>query len=176
MTPKSFSVRIFLQDGHAGGVKIIAKSKWSGRGLVIPRSSFPEENNRDELNAPGVYVLVGPANKDDLPTIYIGAADPVCAALQEHDCQTDFWSWTFVFASKDGSLTHTHFQYLEARLMHLARDAKRANLDNWNNPELPKLSADELTSVESFLEHILSVCPVLGLSVFEKSVTSDAMN
>ena len=56
---KSFSVRIYLQDGHADGVKIISKSKWSGRGLVIPRTALAQEKDREELQAPVMNRLQG---------------------------------------------------------------------------------------------------------------------
>lgn len=168
MTPKSFSVRIFCQDGHADGVKLVAKSKWPGRGLFIPRSSLAEEINRVELNAPGVYILVGPSTDGDLPTIYVGAGDPVCRYLQQHDAQKDFWSWVAVFASKDESLNQSHVQYLQSRLMRLAQEANSANLDNREIPKLPEFSEPELFATESFLDHILTICPLLGLYAFEK--------
>lgn len=53
MSRKSFSVRIFLQDGCADGVKIISRSQWSGRGLVIPRSALAAELGRAEHQDPG---------------------------------------------------------------------------------------------------------------------------
>ncbi len=170
MTPKSFSVRIFCQDGHADGVKIIAKSKWPGRGLVIPRSSLAEEANRVELNVPAVYILVGPSAEGDLTTIYVGAGDPVCRDLQQHDSQKDFWNWVVVFASKDDSLNQSHIQYFQTRLIRLAQEAKRATLVSLDVPELPELSAAELADTESFLDHILTICPLLGLYAFEKTV------
>ena len=75
MTRKSFSVRIFLQDGCADGVKIVSRSKWSGRGLVIPRSALAAELDRAELKDPGVYLLSAPAAAADRPSLCIGAAD-----------------------------------------------------------------------------------------------------
>jgi len=170
MSPKSFSVRIFCQDGHADGVKILAKSKWPGRGLVIPRSSLPEEINRVELNAPGVYILVGSSAEGDLPTIYVGAGDPVCRDLEQHDAQKDFWSRAFVFASKDGNLKQSHFHYLEARLLQLAQAARRTYCNSLANRQIPELTATELPDVEAFLDHILSLCPLFGLYAFEKNV------
>lgn len=173
MAAKSFSVRIFLQDGHVDGVKLIAKSKWPGRGLVIPRTSLPEEISRIELNAPGVYILVGPSAEGDLPIIYIGSANPVCSDLQRHNSQKVFWNRVLVFASKNGSLEQAHFQYLEARLIRLAQGTQRSNLVNQNNPKLPELAETELAEAESFLEHLLSVCPLFGLFAFEQVNTNE---
>ncbi len=172
MTRKSFSVRIFCQDGHADGVKIIAKSKWSGRGLVIPRASLAEEVGRAELNAPGVYVLFGPSVAGNLPTIYVGASDPVCRDLEQNCSQKVFWRWAIVFASKDNSLNQKHIEYLGSRLVQLAQEAKRSNLNNLKNPQFPELQETERAELESFLDHILSICPLFGLSAFENSQTT----
>ena len=167
MCPKSFSVRIFLQDGHADGVKIIAKSKWPGRALVIPRSSLAEEKNRIELDAPGVYILVGQFTTDDLQTIYIGTGNPVSHALEQDDTDKEFWSWVVVFTSKENSLKQAHCQFFETRLLRLARKVKRVHLDNLKSPKLPELSVTELDDCNAFLDHILSLCPLLGLYAFE---------
>jgi hypothetical protein len=66
---RSFSILIFLPGGNSDGVKVIDKSNWSGRALVVPRSLFPEVKKREEFTAPGVYILVGPSAEGDLPTI-----------------------------------------------------------------------------------------------------------
>lgn len=167
MTPKSFSARIFCQDGHADGVKLVAKSKWTGRALVIPRASLASEITRAELNAPGAYVLVGPSVGVDLPTIYVGAADPVCRDLEQHSSRNDVWEWCIVFASKDNNLSMAHVQYLQSRLMALAQKAKRSNLENCGDLNLPEFSATERVDLESFLDHILTICPLFGLYAFE---------
>lgn len=169
MTSESFSVRIYLQDGHTDGVKIIARSKWPGRAMVIPRTSFSAEKGRDELNAPGVYVLIGPADGKGKETIFIGAADPVGSDLEMHDASKKFWTWTIVCAAKDNSLTQGHIKYLAARLIQLAQTAGKADLDNHITPELPVLDDAALTYSEAFLGHMLSLYPVLGLRAFERT-------
>jgi len=167
MSPKSFAVRIFLADGTVDGVKIVAKSKWPGRAIVIPRRLFAEEKNRAELNAPGVYVLISPLQSDECPTLMIGSADSISAQLEQHDAETDFWSWAVIFSAKKDQLNPTHFEYIKTRLIQLAQEAKRAKLFNPVILELPALSAEEKAEAESFLAHILSVCPLLDLTVFQ---------
>jgi hypothetical protein len=167
MTSKSFSVRIYLQDGHTDGVKIIAMSKWPGRALVIPRSSLPAEKDRDELNAPGAYILIGPAIEEGRQAIYIGATDPVARDLEEHDTNKSFWTWMIVCASKDNGLTLGHIKYIEARLIQLAQEADKAILENHNTPDLPLLDETEKAYAESFMGHMLKLYPVLGLRAFE---------
>ena len=169
MSPKSFAVRIFLQDGTADGVKIIAKSKWSGRGMVIPRASLAGEKDREELAAPGVYVLVGPAAAGELPTLLIEPADPVGARLEREATDQDFWSSAIIFTSKKAPLGQSHIHYIAARLVQLAGQAKRSRLANRTQPPLPTLAAADQSDAEAFLAHMLSIYPLLGLTAFEAS-------
>ena len=171
MSPKSFAVRIFLADGTIDGVKIIAKSKWSGRGMVIPRPQLPQEIEREELDAPGVYVLIGPTaegKEAGRPTLFIGCADPVCDRLGQHQAATGFWTSAIIFTSKKDRLQQSHIEYITARLIQLAEAGKQVQLANPEPPPAPELTADEQAEVETFIEHILSICPLLGLTAFEK--------
>ena len=167
MPSESFSVRIYLQNGHVDGVKVVARSKWSGRALVIPRNSLPEEIDRDELNAPGVYVLIGPADQQGRETIYIGAADPISADLEKHVSNKSFWTWMIVCSSKHDSLTQAHIKYIKTRLTKLAQETDKATLDNQETSDLPLLDDVDVDYAETFLGHSLSIYPVLGLRAFE---------
>jgi len=167
MSAKSFAVRIFLQDGSADGVKIIAKSKWSGRGMVIPRAALPAEQDREELAAPGVYLLVGPAAAGEPPTLLIGTADPVGKQLVREAAQQEFWSAAIIFTSKQDQLSHPQIHYIAARLLQLAEQAGRARLANPDLTPLPSLTTAERADAEAFLAHLLSLCPLLGLRAFE---------
>lgn len=58
-------------------------------------------------------------------------------------------------------------RYLEARLIGLANHAKRAELENGTAPPLPHLSEADQADVESFLQQVLVILPVLGVTAFE---------
>ena len=75
------------------------------------------------------------------------------------------------FVAKDDSLNKAHVQFLEAQLLQLAKAAKQCNIDNNQVPQPPTLSEAETAFVESFLQDILSIFPLLGLGVFEKTET-----
>lgn len=168
MAKKSFSVRIFLQDGHADGVKIISKSKWTGRGLVIPRTSFSVEKEREELNAPGIYLLVGSSSAESQPSLYIGAAKNVGHDLHCQDTTQDFWRWCIVFTAKDNSLCFAHFLYIEASLKALVECAILAKQVAPNCSADLALQAEDRAAADLFMEHMLSLCPLLGLKVFDE--------
>ena len=170
---RPFSIRIFCPDGNPVGLRIISKSNWTGCGLVCPRSILPAvKKSRKEFSQPGVYVLVGPPENGELPKIYVGEGDPLGPRLEQHYANKEFWTWAIFFVSTDNSLNKAHVQHLEARLLDMARQAKRATLDNMNAPQKPALSEAETADAESFLADMLSTFPLLGLTVFEKTVVA----
>jgi hypothetical protein len=166
---RPFSIRIFCPDGNPVGLRILSKSNWTGCGLVCPRSILPVVKSRKEFTQPGVYVLVGPPEDGELPKIYVGEGDPVGPRLEQHYANKEFWTWAIFFVSTDSSLNKAHVQHLEARLIEMAKQAKRASLDNANSPQMPALSEAETADAESFLADMLSIFPLLGLTVFEKT-------
>jgi hypothetical protein len=171
MTPttnKPFSIHIFLPDGTPDGLRIVQKTNWTGLGVVCPRPLFATAKARSEFGKAGVYVLSGPAESGDAPKIYIGEAAPIRPRLEQHDSGKDFWNTAVFFVSKDENLNKAHIQYLEARLLQLAKEAKRCKLENANQPQLPALSEMDQAEVEVFLDEMLLCFPVLGLSIFEK--------
>jgi hypothetical protein len=167
---RPFSIRIFCPDGNPVGLRKISKSNWTGCGIVCPRSILPAVKSREEFSHPGVYVLVGPPEDGELPTIYVGEGDPVGPRLEQHYANKEFWTWSVFFVSTDSSLNKAHVQHLEARLLDMAKQAKRATLDNANTPQMPALSEAETADAESFLADMLSIFPLVGLTVFEKTM------
>lgn len=169
-----FSVRIFIPSGEPEGLRIVEKSNWTGQGLVFPRSLFAETRQRTELKRTGVYVLWGPGESGQLPRVYVGEGDGVLSRLEQHAKNKDFWTHAMVFTSKDQNLNKAHVQYLEARLVTLANEAKRSEIDNGNAPQLPALSEADIADAESFLADLLLCLPVVGVNLFEKTKVSSA--
>lgn len=171
-TSLGFSVRIFIPTGEPEGLRIVEKSNWTGHGLVFPRAQFVEARRRPELKRTGVYVLWGPSESGQLPRVYVGEGEVVLPRLEQHMRQKEFWTHAAVFTSKDQNLNKAHVQYLEARLVALAAEAKRAELDNGNVPQLPALSEADRADAEGFLNDLLLCLPVVGMSLFEKAGAS----
>lgn len=169
---RPFSIRIFCPDGNPVGLRIITKSNWTGCGVVCPRSILPSVKSRKEFSQPGVYVLVGPPEDGELPRVYVGEGDPVGPRLEQHYANKEFWTWAVFFVSTDGNMNKAHVQHFEARLLDMAKQAKRADLDNANTPQMPALSEAETADAESFLADVLSIFPLVGLTVFEKTVVA----
>ena len=163
-----FSVKIFVPDGDPEGLRVIEKSNWTGQGIVFPRSLFAEVRHREELNRTGVYVLWGPGGSGQLPRAYMGEGGVLLPRLDSHAKNKDFWTHGIAFTSKDQSLNKAHVQYLEARLVQLAAEAKRCELDNTNVPQMPALSGADTADAELYLADMLLCLPVVGVSFFEK--------
>lgn len=166
---RGYSVRLFLPSGEPEGLRLIEKSNWTGLGLVFPRARFTEVRQRSELKRAGVYVLWGPGEEGGLPRVYVGEGDAVLPRLEQHAKQKDFWTHAVIFTSKDQNLNKAHVQYLEARLVAMAIEAKRAELDNGNVPQMPALSEADAADAEGFLVDLLLCLPLVGVTVFERA-------
>ena len=165
MTP--FSLRIFVADGDPDGLRIVDKSNWIGKALVFPRALLPQVKARPELAQTGVYLLMGP--RPD------GEGDPIRPRLERHYAQKDFWTRAIGFTTGSaGQLNKAHVQFLESRLIALARAAKRMPLDNANQPAEPSLSEADRAEMEVFLGHMLGMLPVLGVHAFEQAPKAPA--
>lgn len=166
--PRPFSIRIFLPDGMPDGIRVIERSNWTGTGIVVPRSLFPEAKARGEFARTGVYVLVGQDDDSELPIIYIGQGDPIRPRVEKHFAEKEFWNWMVFFVTRDDSLNKAHIGYLESRLIIISRETKRAKLDNQNVPQPSPLSEADAADMDSFLQDMLSIFPLVGLSAFEQ--------
>lgn len=162
------SFRIFFPDDSSDGLRLLEKSNWTGHGLLCPRPVFAEAKSRAEFVRTGIYVLLGPSGEGELPEVYIGEGDPIRPRLEQHQRNLDFWTTAICFTSKDANLNKAHVQYLESRLVDLAKAVKRCRLQNGNAPQLPSLSEADVADTEAFLAEMLRCFPVLGVTVFEK--------
>ena len=163
-----FSVRIFIPTGEPEGLRVIEKSNWTGQGLFFPRTRYSEASRREELKRTGVYLLwdIGESGQS---RAYVGEGDSLRPRLDRHQKKKDFWTHAVAFTSKDENLNKAHVQYLESRLIQLAGEAKRCELDNENVPNPPSLSEPDKADAELFLADMLLCLPVLGVSFFKKT-------
>ncbi len=107
--------------------------------------------------------------------VYVGDGDPILPRLQDHQAKKDFWTRAIGFTTATaGQLNKAHVQFLESRLIALARAAKRMPLDNANQPAEPSLSEAERADMEVFLGHMLGMLPVLGVHAFEQAPKAPA--
>jgi hypothetical protein len=113
-------------------------------------------------------VLTGPDPDSDgsRHKVYVGEGDSVRTRLDQHHKEKEFWNRGFIFTSKDESLNKAHVRYLEAALLRLAQQTRSAMLDNGTLPEVRGLSEAERDDMESYLDEVLILLPLLGVQAF----------
>ena len=165
-----YTIKIFLPDGDPRGLRVLERPNWTGIALVFSRTGFKEAINRPELKQAGVYILIGdPPDDGTLPHLYIGEGDPILDRLKNHHANKDFWSSAIAITSKDNSLNKAHIQYLENRLIRLAKEAKLSQLENNNFPTPPSLTESDIADTDRFFSTMLGFFPLVGLFAFERS-------
>ncbi len=164
---RGYSVRIFLPDGDPTGLWEITRPFRTLVGWRFPRGLLPALKGRPELALPGVYLLVGPSETDPWLRVALGGADPLLEGLRGPQGRQGFWTWGVVFTATDESLNRERVLYLAARLWERAARARRAELLPEPPPVQPTLSEADRAEAEAFLEDLLGIFPLLGLSLFE---------
>lgn len=164
------TIRIYLVDGTPQGVRVVERPGWTGACMAFARSDYAEARTRTEAATCGVYVLVGPDPQGGKSQrAYVGEADNVRIRLDKHQKTKDFWTQGCILTTKDRSLNKAHIRYLEARLIALAHSADTASVENGTVPPLPELSEPEVADMESYLENVLILLPLIGVDIFERA-------
>ncbi len=159
-------ITVYMIDGTAYGPRTSEIGNWVGKAIYSPRASINKIMSRSEFDKPGIYFLKGdPTDEAFDEKIYIGEAENIKIRLKQHlsDSNKDFKELIF-FISKDDLLTKTQIKYLESRLIQIALDAKTAQIDNGNSPNLPTLHEADVSDMEYFLEQIKLILPIMGFN------------
>jgi hypothetical protein len=160
------SIRIFLADGIPDGLRIVEKSNWTGRAVVVNRSQIDRALGRDEMSHPGVYVLHG-LSDEGVQKLYIGEADILRDRIKQHVANKEFWSTLVAFTSTNEGLNKAHIRYIESKLISLAKKANQWEVENATQPSIPPLSEADRADAEWFLSEMLVIFPLLGVDAFE---------
>jgi hypothetical protein len=166
-----FSITLFATNGDPEGIRHVDKSNWSGHGVVFPKDKVNVLKNEPGANKAAVYILVGNAAEE---AIYIGEADPIGDRLKSHVTNKEGWTWGVYFFDQNNKIGKTEVQYLEAKLIALAKQCGRAIITNKNEPTEPTISLAAKASAEAFLSDILLILPMLGINAFTKSKIEEA--
>lgn len=174
------SIRIFLVDGTASGLRTADLGLSTIKAVVIPRASFASASKRPELARTGVYILVGPDESGTgAKKIYIGEGDTIITRLVAHnkDPERDFWTDAVALVSKDEALTKGHVRFLEAMLIRLAIEAKRSIVTNATSPaESGRLPEPDEVEMHEFIFQARILLGALGYDIFEPAASYPAAN
>ncbi len=166
---------VYMIDGTEYGPRFSEIGNWVGKAVYSPRAAINKIINREEFDNPGIYCLKGdPTDEAFNERIYIGEAENIKVRLKQHlsDPNKDFKEIIF-FISKDELLTKTQIRYLESRMVEIAINAKTAQIDNGNSPNLPTLHEADISDMEYFLEQIKLILPVMGFNFLISSTLSN---
>lgn len=160
------SLRIYLADGSAVGIRHAEVVNWTGQAMVCPRTRVGELKQWEESQRPGVYMLVGDDPEGSRPLVYVGEAEHVQERLKTHakDPKKDFWDHVVLFSSKDSNLTKAHVKYLESRVVEIMREIDRVTLANGNTPPRPALPRADRDAMEEFMGPMRLLLSALGFN------------
>ncbi|MDW8245148.1 MAG: GIY-YIG nuclease family protein [Sandaracinaceae bacterium] len=158
--------RIYIPSGNPEELLIIRMPDWAGEGYVFHRALLSLVKREREIRGPGIYVIWGPSEWNEGPSVYIGEGDNVLQQLEEHEGQKEFWTHAAVFTSKSLSLDKAQCIYIKARLVALASEVKRAKVENENSDEPPSLFEADRAEAEVFLRNMLICLHLVGANFF----------
>lgn len=168
------SVRLFLAEGTSTGVLTAEIVNWTGHVLCAPRSRLNVALQRSELRRTGVYILYGSPLDAEMPVVYVGEGDDISQRLLSHarDDEKDYWERFIAITNKDMNLTKAHVKFLEGRIIGLLRDARKCEIKNRTDPTFDRLPEADIADMETFLEEIQLILPVVGVDFLRKVAVS----
>ena len=162
------TIQIFLPDGNPRGVRIAEITSRTVQVCLIPRASLDLALKRDELSAPGIYMLFGSSEDDGKPTAYIGEAEDFAKRIKNPDHQKREWTHAVVATSKTGFLTKTHVKFLESISIEQATKANRFKLENSQGSTKPHVRESDEADIWDFFETMQLLVSTLGYSIFDE--------
>lgn len=172
------TIQLFLVDGTPNGLRKATIHGWTGLIFVATASTFAALTGRPELDRTGVYILSGPDPDQVSGTrVYIGSGNSVQERIKQSAIQRDFWETAIAVTTSDDDLSKGHAEYLEARLIEIARQANRVALDNGNSPTSSRrrLPEADQANMEQFLANLKIMLPVIGLDMLKPQPRAAAL-
>jgi len=167
------TIQIFLPDGNPRGVRIAEITSRTVQVCLVPRANLDLALKRDELNAPGIYILFGSSEDEGKPTAYIGETESFSSRVKNPDHQKREWTHAVVALSKTGFLTKTHVKFLESISIEAAGKANRYRLGNNKLPPKPHVRESDEADIWDFFETMQLLVSALGYPIFDEMVKAN---
>lgn len=162
------TLELFFANGRPDGMLTASVFNWTGHVLLAPRTQLPDALAREEAHNTGVYLLIGDTDSGSAKA-YIGEGEYISYRIRSHDASKDWWTQVAFISSDGNRLNKAHAQYLEARLIEIARQIGKVELENGTNPTRPSLSEADRANMEAFLDYLLMVLPAIRIDCFLES-------
>lgn len=165
------TIQIFLTNGTPSELSIITIHGWTGLVMIARNATLKTLCHRNEANRAGIYILYGNSR------CYIGEATNIQERLPNSAEKRDFWELAAVVTTSDESLTKAHIRYLEARLIQIVDETGRVELKNKTKPSTNgHLPEADLANMEAFLQNVLLILPVVGLTNLHQQEIDESHN
>ncbi len=149
---------------ESSGIKIIELSGWTGKVLIIPRTSLRSLKERKESLLSGIYFLFGDSEDSTYQKLYIGESEVIINRLNDHDAKKDFWSNAIVFV---GGLDKAKVRYLEWIATQEAKEVGRYEIMNSVGRKENSLTEYDEISTRDFFQKMKYVLSILDYPIFE---------
>ncbi len=166
---KPKTIKLYLVDGEPTGIRTAELSNWDGKAIVIPRNRMKSAKDREEVQSPAVYLLVGAEDNDELLKVYVGEAETVMTRLAQHETNKDFWQYAVAFISKSNNLTKAHVKFLESHIIETLSKSGRCRLENHVSPNKVNLPESDQSDMIEFIENLELLTGALGWNFFRQS-------
>jgi hypothetical protein len=167
------TVTTYLINGDPKGTQYVFISNKVCKMYVIPRSDLSVLNQREELQKPAFYILLG-GDEITKPKAYIGQTENFRERVKDHDYKKDFWQKALVFISNDAAMTKADVQYLEYLAIVIAKRGKQYSLDdNKNTPNEPNMPEHLKDNMKEFFDDVKFLCSFVGCNIFNEIIVKD---
>lgn len=169
------SIRLYFENGDTSGICESFMDNFNGIVHKIPRPFLYDDRLINEINRPGVYILIGNINGKN--NLYIGESENVFDRLKSHEKSSDkgWFSEVIVITSEQDFLNKAKIKYIENELFEVAKEAKRYNL-NQTVPTRSTLSRIDRGTLSEFIYKIKLMIVALGYKLFDSVVAIDEIN
>ena len=166
MSENFVEMKVSYPTGKSGGEIVVKSTRMKGRVFSFPRELCHQlsKEHKDDLQYPCVYVLWDSGALK--PKAYVGESDNFLARVERHLGKKDFWNRVAVYTTPE--LTKTDTLSFEAWLVRFAKQAKRCDLQNTQDPRERKYPSKE--EERAAKHHCEDVCrfflPLAGCDFF----------
>lgn len=161
------TVTTYLIDGDPKGTQYVFISNKICKMYVIPRANLSILNDREELQTPAFYILLG-EDESTKPKAYIGETENFRERVKDHDSKKSFWQKALLFIAKDAAMTKADVQYLEHCAITVAKASNAFALDeNKQTPKAPNLPEYRKDDMDGFFEDVKFLTSFIGCNIFE---------
>jgi hypothetical protein len=158
-----------MPDSNPRGVKICNTQDGIVKAVFIPRNKLEEFKEREELQLPGIYFLVGEMDELGKRKIYIGEAETLQSRILQHNKTKDFWNSVICFLSEKNNINKAHIKYLESYSYTQAKKINKCILENTAQPAKANLTEQDEDFMMSFYDDVKLLISTLGFPILEES-------